>query len=535
MGIPERPVGGTELMMAEMRARVDPSLLDGVSVFNYIGDADFNKKTVYWCQLSDDQQAVQFLADPDMVAKIDRFVFVSHWQSERFRKAFGIPGFKTSVIKNAAAEMPTPDPAGRQGKVRVCHLSTPWRGLDVLLAAWAALNPEDAELHVFSSTKIYGTDFHSVFDHEYARIYDAARSTPGVVYRDFTPNDQLRAELPTFDIMAYPCTFEETSCIAAIEALSAGLRVVCSNIGALPETAEGWAEMYPYRASKDKHAEHFAQALGRAIREAREPATAESLAVQAGSYAPRWSWAARAREWSDLLSEVRSPSPQAMNDAESWDETIHREVFIENEYGVLHLSSEDVVVDVGAHKGNFALRCLENGAGQVVCIEPCDENFQGLTRALSGRPGVTLINKAAWSRSGLNISFSSRVGLEPLNSSMATAFTDSGDSRVDTVALDDILSEFETVRILKVDAEGAEYPALMSSRLLGRVEEIVGEVHDINEANHLRLPLSYRRECTKESLVAHLESFGFEVTIRQSKWTHNHMLAARKTNQEKPI
>ena len=529
MAIPEKPLGGTELMMAEMRSRVDPALLDNVSVFNYIGDADFNKKTVYWCQLSDDQQAVQFLRDPDIAARIDQFVFVSHWQSERFRKAFGIPGYKTRVIRNAAAEMPAPDPSGRSGKVRVCHLSTPWRGLDVLLAAWRTLNPTDAELHVFSSTKIYGTDYHSVFDHQYAALYEAARSIPGVVYRDYTPNEDLRAELPTFDIMAYPCTFEETSCIAAIESLSAGLRVLCSNLGALPETTEGWADIYTFRPNNETHAKHFAEALGSAIREARDRHVIDNLATQATVYGPRWSWRERAQEWSDLLSEVAAVA-RADERIRVWDETIRQEVFVENEYDVPALSADDVVVDVGAHKGSFALRCLENGAGQVVCVEPSEENFQELTRALSGIDRATLMRKAAWSRTGLNISFSTRVALEPHNTGMATAFTESGDARADTIALDDILSEFERVRILKVDAEGAEYPALMSSRLLGRVDEIVGEVHDITPANHLARPLSYRRDCSKEALVAHLESFGFEVTLEQAKWPHNHKLTARKTN-----
>jgi glycosyltransferase involved in cell wall biosynthesis len=82
-----------------------------------------------------------------------------------------------------------------------------------------------------------------------------------VVYRGSIPNSELRAELPTFDILAYPNTFEETSCIAVIEALSAGLRVVTSNLGALPETTEGWARMYPYLMDPSLHAQTFANIL----------------------------------------------------------------------------------------------------------------------------------------------------------------------------------------------------------------------------------------------------------------------------------
>ena len=72
----DKPLGGTELMYNELMKRIG-SKYDHLSIFNYIGQADFNKTTVYWNQLSYDQQAVQWLSNPNDVEMIDHFVFIS--------------------------------------------------------------------------------------------------------------------------------------------------------------------------------------------------------------------------------------------------------------------------------------------------------------------------------------------------------------------------------------------------------------------------------------------------------------------------
>lgn len=297
----ERPLGGTELMRDELFRRLDPSILEGFSIFNYPGEADFGKKMVYWNQLSYDQDAVRFLSFPENIQKLEKIVFVSHWQAEQFRKLFGIPGSKTAVIKNACLGVGARRPRGE--KIKICYASTPWRGLDVLLKAWEILSPEGCELHVFSSCKIYGPEYSSE-DQRYQYLYDWCERLPGAIYRGSIPNEQLRSELPDFDMLAYPCTFEETSCIAAIDALCAGLRVVCSAIGALPETTEGWARIYPYEEGREAHAELFAKILGEEIEMAKSGSLESQLSQQASIYGSRWSWEARAEEWKSLLESI---------------------------------------------------------------------------------------------------------------------------------------------------------------------------------------------------------------------------------------
>jgi len=303
MAMLDKPMGGTELMYEELMHRLPQDIKDKVSIFNYLVHADFSKPTVYWNQLSYDQQAVQLLTDPAYIEKIDQFVFVSHWQAEMYRKLYGIPGFKTQVIKNACIGVEQ-RVSGPRDKVKLCYTSTPWRGLDVLLSAWEKINTENCELHVFSSTKIYGKDFAISNAGNYQELFDKCKQLPNVIYRDFTPNEELRKELHTFDILAYPNTFEETSCIAVIEVLSAGLRVVTSNLGALPETTEGWARMYPYLMDKQKHIDIFAKILAEEIENIKTGKLDLQLEQQKQTYAPRWSWDNRIIEWTNFLNTL---------------------------------------------------------------------------------------------------------------------------------------------------------------------------------------------------------------------------------------
>ncbi len=296
----QSPKGGTELMMDELTGRINSELLESISIFNYLPHADFSKKTLYWNQLSYDQQAVQFLKQEEYLEKIDKFVFVSHWQAEQFRKIFNIPGYKTHVIKNACIGVGTRANGPRQ-KVRICYTSTPWRGLQVLLKAWEALSPEDCELHIFSSCKIYGSEF-AENDKQYEHLYKKCNTLPGVTYRGTVSNEELRKELHTFDILAYPNTFEETSCISVIDALCAGLKVVTSNLGALPETTEGWAVMYPYLMNEDIHAFKFAEILDKEIQIIKE-GTFDNT-EQVNIYKQRWSWDNRIKEWEHLLNAL---------------------------------------------------------------------------------------------------------------------------------------------------------------------------------------------------------------------------------------
>ena len=68
------------------------------------------------------------------------------------------------------------------------------------------------------------------------------------------------------------------------------------------------------------------------------------------------------------------------------------------------------------------------------------------------------------------------------------------------------------ISVLKVDCEGAEFPILLTSRLLDRIDRIVGEYHELRAQlpAHVRIP-GYN-EFVIEGLAAGLERAGFAVS-----------------------
>jgi glycosyltransferase involved in cell wall biosynthesis len=300
---PILPIGGSEIMFNELRRRL-PHHLSRVSLFNYPQQVESGYPMIYWNQVSYDQSSVQILRDTNFVKNVKKFVFVSNWQSEKFRQIFNVPTIKTEVIQNACIGVPDRTISKPNEKIKICYTSTPWRGLDILLRAWEINPPENCELHIFSSTKIYGKDFAEKEEFKFLKLYEKANSLPNVIYRGSIKNEDLRKELVDFDIMAYPSTFEETSCISVIDALSAGLRVVCSNLGALPETTEGWARIYPYLADKETHSEVFSKILIEEVNKLRSGELQDHLENQLSIYKKKWSWDEREKEWRRFLESI---------------------------------------------------------------------------------------------------------------------------------------------------------------------------------------------------------------------------------------
>ena len=298
----DKPKGGTELMMEELKRRLPESVFDRFSIFNYPDQADHSKRLIYWNQLSYDQQAVNFLNYKENIDKIEHFVFVSNWQFEQFRKRFNIPGERSTIIENA--HLGVRKKLEFSDKIKCVYTSTPWRGLDVLLKAFEMLDDQNVTLDIYSSTKIYGNSFSQSEEQKYEPLYDWAEQIKNVNYIGNIPNQELREKLNEYDILVYPCTFEETSCISVIEAISCGLFVVTSSLGALPETCQGNCNMYAYINDKEIHAEIFKQKLQETIENIRQGVEIRHFRNR-DDYHERFSWETRIKEWKKLISKLK--------------------------------------------------------------------------------------------------------------------------------------------------------------------------------------------------------------------------------------
>ena len=109
-------------------------------------------------------------------------------------------------------------------------------------------------------------------------------------------------------IFAYPSVFEETSCIAAIEALAAGCRVVTTNYGALPETCGSFARYVEFESDAGRLIESYAAALNDEMENFHSYETQHDLELQINHYNTRWSVIQRIQQWEAFLGQADTNS-----------------------------------------------------------------------------------------------------------------------------------------------------------------------------------------------------------------------------------
>ena len=86
---------------------------------------------------------------------------------------------------------------------------------------------------MYSSFEIYGW---GEKDEAFKSLFEKCKSDDRITYYGSVPYEELREAWKKMHILAYPSTWQETSCRVAMEAMSAHCAVVTSNWGALPET-----------------------------------------------------------------------------------------------------------------------------------------------------------------------------------------------------------------------------------------------------------------------------------------------------------
>ena len=234
------PQGGTELQHSFLEQFANKKLLDQVQITTSVPEKiplHPSKPNILWQKNSYDQPNIApWFSQKTNHNKYDWYVFNSNWTYEKFRMMFDVPTEKCHVIKNGCTSFPQRKIYKKGDPIRIIHQNTPWRGLSVLLGAMQLVKNPLIKLDVYSSTEVYGEEFKKHNDHKYVPLYKQASELPNVNYVGYRPNSFILKNLNKYNMYVYPSIFEETSCISAIESLSAGLYSIVTNFGALYET-----------------------------------------------------------------------------------------------------------------------------------------------------------------------------------------------------------------------------------------------------------------------------------------------------------
>jgi len=205
----------------------------------------------------------------------------------------------------------------------------------------------------------------------------------------------------------------------------------------------------------------------------------------------------------------------------SWDALIVGTVF-GGEYGDIDVAGK-TVVDVGAHIGAFSLLAAGQGARRVLAYEPGVENYRLLAINAASCDAIEPHHAAVWRSDRVEPVLRLRPSANASNTGGATvlacgsiggqAIDDAAGRDVDAIAFDDIVDRVGDVGLLKIDAEGSEYPILATSRRLDRVEAIVGEYHRVDRP-HASMRVPGLAEWHGDALMDLLDERGFDVAVR---------------------
>ena len=295
-------MGGTELMQKGLYDRVDRDLLNNFQIIpSRVRKLKNDKIKILWCHDLPQDGNVSFLKDEHDI--IDRFVFVSHWQKHNFIEEFDLPPSKCSVLQNAI--VPIDDHEKPTDEINIVYFSTPHRGLAILVPVFQALQrdhfsslEQKVKLHVYSSFELYGWKER---DNEFKELFQECKDDENIEYYGSVSNEELRESLKDMHIFAYPSIWPETSCLCLLEAMSARLHCVHSDLAALPETAANWTMMYGLHEDHNIHANIFAQQLFNSVMLCHDEAMNNRTLLQKQYIDAFYSWDTRALQWKSYL------------------------------------------------------------------------------------------------------------------------------------------------------------------------------------------------------------------------------------------
>ncbi|MDB4684340.1 FkbM family methyltransferase [Akkermansiaceae bacterium] len=119
----------------------------------------------------------------------------------------------------------------------------------------------------------------------------------------------------------------------------------------------------------------------------------------------------------------------------------------------LHFETDDVIVDIGANIGEFSLAVLsKNKDVSIIALEPSLKEYQFLVRNLQSAK-ARLLNLGAWKEQD-SMSFFSKGDTADNSLFEFDDYTHKVNVNLDT--LDSVLEESGRIKLLKIEAEGAE-------------------------------------------------------------------------------
>lgn len=273
--LPSKKEGrGTEYMSSIISETIWPELTN-LHKYNIVllpgsGDEDFllaqKNPTIIWIHVpayNMPEYVSRFFEDYAVLENTRAYVVQSEFHKKNISEEFSIPLSKIYVINNTFE--PIPYVLKPKDSIDLVYISQASRGLDILLQAFEKVKDDSIRLIVHTC----------ICEECVADVPEMKTKDSRVLFPGFVSREQYIKNLQKASIYIYPCRFEETAGIGIMEALSAGIKVVTTTLGALPETTLGHAKLIKHMpiykedqdAKKEKFVKIFTKEIKRAVRQ----------------------------------------------------------------------------------------------------------------------------------------------------------------------------------------------------------------------------------------------------------------------------
>ena len=255
-----------------------------------------------WTGDSPLQPYTRGLGDKRVADHLTGLLAVSAWHADTLCEASGFPRSKAWVLGNGVEPSLFEGDEHRSRK-RLIYSSVPYRGLQLMpdiLSRLVEKHP-DLEFHSFSGFRVYQDQVSEGDRSEFEGLLARLRQFSQCHLHGNVPQKQLAQEMMRSSILCYPNTFEETSCITALEAQAAGCAIVTSAFGALPGTVGEAGVLIGGEPGTPEYLERFAEALDTLLT---DDGALERCATAARKQIDRQTWSAIAGRFSEYLESL---------------------------------------------------------------------------------------------------------------------------------------------------------------------------------------------------------------------------------------
>lgn len=244
-------------------------------------------------------------ATNEFLLKADRILALTEWHKQTLIKIHNIHPDHIIVTRNGI-DLSLFSKSVKRNRFKCVNSSSPDRSWPILLEVWPQIKKQipQAELHLYYGFKNweFSAQHNKLQSDLITRLKNQIKELEplGVVYHDRVSKEVLAEEFLSAGCWIHPTWFTETSCITAMEAQAAGLRMVTSSIAALNETVSERGILIDGDWTSIEYKDKFIQSVIKSINN-----YSESDRLNLQQYAKqKFGLDSLAQDWSNMFAQL---------------------------------------------------------------------------------------------------------------------------------------------------------------------------------------------------------------------------------------